>query len=204
MTRLKLGLAVSMACGLLAMATSMADALRSIQISNPGAYEATGSNISFEEEARFLRTMCSGLTLRGELRERISKTPGAEAGTVTEGRTSGCRAFGFVSATVTIEASSGSPIRKRFNMYLGGLPIITGILYLDENVRFTIVAGGRTCRYEGRAGLLVQTDELSSNILSFLPEPKPRLRAGSTESCPSEGSLRGSMNFERRRTVTLV
>jgi hypothetical protein len=200
-TALLAGLTIAM----LALAIGSAVALRSIQVSNPGAVTATGANISFEEEGRFLRTVCSGLTLSGSLNERVAKRAGAAAGTITEGRTTGCRAFGFVEARVTVEATRERPFTKKFNAFLGTLPPITGILYLDSGVRFTIVSGGRTCRYEGEVGLLVQIivggDE---NSLSFLPEPKPTILAGSTAECPAQGSLRGSMRFERTRMVSLV
>jgi len=143
------------------------------------------------------------MTLRGEIRERIPKTAGAEVGTITEGRTTGCRAFGFVEARVTIEAERGTPIRKRFNVILGTLPNITGILFLDDGVRATVVSGGRTCRYEGRWGLLIvvvrgQWEQLIQLLQEII------VVAGSSPECPREGSFRGSMRFERTRTVTLV
>jgi hypothetical protein len=193
----------------LALFAGPALALRSIQTSNPGAQQGTGVNVSFEEEGRFLRTVCSGLTLRGEANERVAKTVGAAVGNITEGRTTGCRAFGFLAATITVEATAAVPFRMRYQSILGTLPVITGILTLTEGVKFTINAGERECRYEGRSGFLFPVTREARGALtyeggSFLAEPKARLRAGSTESCPAEGSLRGSLRFERTRTVTLV
>ena len=192
-----------------AMLTSPALALRSLQGSNPGAAESTGTNISFEEEGGFLRTACSGVTLRGSLNERVAKSVGAAVGTITEARTTGCRAFGFVSATVTVEVEPGRPFRASYNSILGTLPTITGTLVLTEGIRFSVVAGGRTCRYEGRVGFLLTVAREARGALSFesgstLAEPKMRLVAGSSESCPREGSIRGRLRFERTRTVTLV
>jgi hypothetical protein len=191
----------------LAVGTSVATALRSIQISNPGAFRTTGSNISFEEEERFLRTVCSGATLNGSLNERIVKTNGASVGTITEGRSTGCRAFGFAAATLTFTMEPSNPALKRFVSFLGTLPFsITGILYVDINIGFKIEAAGRTCRYAGTVGLLyVNTPGISGMVsLTWLPEPKPRLQPGSTETCPIEGSLRGTKTAERSRTVGLA
>jgi len=201
-TRLLIGACVAVVA--LAMFAGPALALRSLQTSNPGAQEGTGSNVSFEEEGGFLRTVCTGLTLRGSGNERVAKTAGAAVGTITEGRTTGCRAFGFVSATITVEAEAARPFRMGYNSILGTLPTITGILTLTEGVRFTIVSGGRTCRYEGRSGFLFPVSRGTYEGGSFLAEPKARLLAGSTRECPAEGSLRGRLNFERQRTVTLV
>jgi hypothetical protein len=206
-TRLLIGACVAVVA--LAMFTGPALALRSLQISNPGAQEGTGSRVSFEEGAGFLRTVCEGLTLTGTVNERVAKERGAAVGTITEGRTTGCRAFGLVGATVTVEATAAAPFRIGYNSILGTLPTIRGILTLTEGVKFTIIAGGRTCRYEGRSAGLIEVlreagGALVFDISTFLAEPKERVQAGSTSSCPAEGSLRGSIRLERRRTVTLV
>ncbi|HYV14881.1 MAG TPA: hypothetical protein VE972_02545 [Conexibacter sp.] len=193
-----------MAVVALAMLAGPALALRSIQTSNPGVQEGTGANVSFEEGAGFLRTVCEGLTLRGEGNERIGKRPEAVVGLITEGRTVNCRAFGFAAATVTVEATREAPFRMEYNSILGTLPEITGILTLTENVKFTIVAGGRTCRYEGIAGFLFPVTRGTYENGDFLAEPKAHLLAGSTRECPREGSLRGRLRFERQRTVRLM
>jgi hypothetical protein len=206
-TRLLIGACVAVVA--LAMFAGSALALRSVQTSNPGAQSGTGRNVSFEEGGGFLRTVCEGLTLNGEGRERIAKTAGAEVGSITEGRTTNCRAFGFVAATITVEAEPRTPFNMRYNSILGTLPTITGILTLTEGVRFTIIGSGRTCRYEGRAGfLIIVTREARGALVyesgDFLAAPKATILPGSTERCPREGSLNGRLRFERVRTVTLV
>jgi hypothetical protein len=192
----------------LAMLAGVAVALRSVQVSNPGARRDTGANISFEEEGRFLRTVCSGVTLSGTGNARIAKSTGNLAGETTRGETTGCRAFGFVEAAVTIEAEAARPFRWRYQSILGTLPIITGILALAEGARFTISAGGRICRYEGRAGALFPVVRVGGSLVFeqflWLSEPKMRIVAGSTRECPSEGSLFGQLSAERRRTITLI
>ncbi|HYV16143.1 MAG TPA: hypothetical protein VE972_08980 [Conexibacter sp.] len=194
---------------MLAMFAGPALALRSLQSSNPGAVSLTGANVSFEDEAGFLREVCSGVTLAGEVIERIGKVAGTAVGSITEGRATACRAFGFVEAAVTIEASTRTPFPETYNGFLGTLPTITGVLILIGSVRFTTVAAGRTCRYEGRVGFLIPVTREARGALiyeggSFLAEPKLRILAGSTAECPREGSLRGSLRFERTRTITLL
>jgi hypothetical protein len=192
----------------LAMSAGPTLALRSLQISNPGVQRATGINVSFEEEGQFLRTICGGVTLWGTSNERVAKARNAAVSTITRGETTACRAFGFIEATVTVEAETRRPFRMGYNSILGTLPIITGILTLTEGVRFTIESAGRRCRYEGRAGFLFPVREAFGlrdyEGGSFLPEPKARILAGSTGECPAEGSLRGSLRFETTRTVTLI
>jgi hypothetical protein len=183
-------------------------ALRSLQASSPGAGSGTGANVSFEEEGRFVRGVCAGVTLNGEANERVAKIVGAPVGQITEGRATGCTAFG-AGTTVTIEASAATPWRVTYNSILGTLPTITGGLLLTEGIRFTMVGSGRTCRYEGRSGFLAPVTREARGHLTFeggsmLPEPKIRILAGSTLGCPAESSLRGSVRFERTRTVTLV
>jgi hypothetical protein len=193
----------------LTMIAAPALALRSLQASNPGPQEGTGSRISFEEGGGFLRTVCEGLTLSGSGNERIAKRSGAAVGTITRGETTGCRAFGLFAATVTVEATAEAPWRVTYNAILGTLPVITGMQMLTEGVRFTIVAAGRTCRYEGRTASLTPVTREARGASTYteksaLAEPKIRIVAGSSEVCPREGSPRGTMIFERVRTVTLV
>jgi hypothetical protein len=202
-------LGVCVAIATLSVFTSAATALRELRVFANLSSVGTGANVSFEEEGGFLRTLCAGVTLTYRFATFWSKFSGSSAGTVTEGSTRGCTAFGFVGATVTFEVSRERPFRERYNSILGTLPNITGILTLIEGVRFTIVAGGRTCRYEGRLGFLLEvTREARGTLLfergSFLPEPKARIQAGSTESCPAEGSLRGSLRFETASEVRLT
>jgi hypothetical protein len=207
-TRLLVGACVAVVA--LTMIAGPALALRSLQTSNPGAQTGTGSRISFEEGGGFLRSVCEGLTLSGEGNERIPKRSGAAVGTITRGETTGCRAFGLFAATVTVEAEARSPWRVTYNAILGTLPVITGMQMLTEGVRFTIVAAGRTCRYEGRTASLTPVarearGELTYVEKSALAEPKIGLiEAGSTRECPREGSPSGTMRFERTRTVKLV
>jgi hypothetical protein len=186
----------------IALAAGSAAALRSFQVSNPGALRGTGTNISFEEEAGFLRTVCSGATLNGEGRERIPKTVGAVAGTVTEGRTTGCRAFGF-EATVTLNAEPRRPWQTTYSSFLGTLPNITGVLGVSRGGEATIIAGGRTCRYAGEPTTLSPVTRGAAEMTSFTGGIIT-LQAGSSESCPRQGILRGSFRAERVRTVTLV
>jgi hypothetical protein len=205
-TRLFVGACVAIVA--LALFAGVATALRSLQASNPGGISGTGSNVSFEEEGGFLRTVCLGVTLNGSANERIAKSVGASVGSLTEGRTTGCRAFGFVAATIIVEAERASPFPITYNSILGTLPNITGHLVLIV-MRFSIMSGGRTCRYEGRMGLLFPATREARGSLtfeggSFLAEPKARILAGSTRECPVEGSLRGSLRLERARTLTLV
>jgi hypothetical protein len=207
-TRLSVGVCVAVIA--LPMIAVPALALRSLQTSNPGAQTGTGARISFEEEGGFLRTVCEGLTLSGSGNERIAKRSGATVGTITRGETTGCRAFGLFAATVTVEAEAERPWRVTYNSILGTLPVITGMRMLTEGVRFTIVAAGRACRYEGATASLTPVTREARGALNYveksaLAEPKIRLiTEGSSGECPTQGSPRGTMRFERTRTVTLV
>jgi hypothetical protein len=207
-TRLLLGACVAVVA--LAMFAGPALALRSIQVSNPGAQRGTGARVSFEEGGGFLRTVCEGLTLSGEGNERIAKTVGAVVGTITRGETTGCVAFGFVGATILVEATREEPFTMTYRSILGTLPAITGILTLTRNVKFTIRVSGRTCRYAGDSGALyaVRLESrrvaLITETATFLPEPRAAIQPGSTAECPRSGELRGSLTLERARTVTLV
>jgi hypothetical protein len=191
------------AVALLVLSAGDGVALRSVQVSTPGAMRATGTRVSFEEEAGFLRLVCEGLTLNGTGNERIAKSRGAAFGSITEGRATGCRAFGF-EATVTVEAEPRAPFSMTYSGILGTLPNITGILTFTEGITFTLISIGRTCRYGGRAGMLFEVSRGSMERGNFLGEPRLSIQPGSTSECPSEDSLRGSMRFERARTVTLV
>lgn len=186
----------------LALFSGMAAALRSIQISNPGAQRGTGARVSFEDESGFLRTICN-LTLNGSGNERISKTLGSTIGTITEGRTESCSAFGG-AATVTVNAEASRPFTARYNGFEGTLPSITGIRVLTEGVSFTINEAGRRCTYAGRAANRIPVSRGTEERTEFLTEVKDELQAGSSEGCPQRGTLRGSVTAERSRTVTLV
>ncbi|HYV16593.1 MAG TPA: hypothetical protein VE972_11285 [Conexibacter sp.] len=202
LARALLGTCVAVAT--LAVFTDSAAALRKLTVFAPLSSVGVGSNVSFEEESAFLRTVCSGVTLTYRFATFWEKFPGSSAGTMTEGATTGCRAFGFVGATVTFEVTRERPFRLGYQSILGTLPTITGILTLAEGVRFTIVAGGRTCRYEGRLGFLLPVTRGTFEGGSFLATPKSRILAGSTRECPAEGSFRGSLRFETASEVRLT
>ncbi|HYV14904.1 MAG TPA: hypothetical protein VE972_02665 [Conexibacter sp.] len=206
-TRLLIGACVAVVA--LAMVAGPALALRSIQISNPGAQSGTGVRVSFEEGGGFLRTVCEGLTLNGEGNERIPKRKGATLGLITSGTTAGCRAFGLFAATVRVEATREAPFTVKYESILGTLPIITGRLALTSGVKFTIEAAGRTCRYAGEAGALWPVTreargELTIQEANFLANPRAIVQEGSTRECPREGELRGTVRLERVRTIKLV
>jgi hypothetical protein len=71
----------------LAMPAGPASALRSLQDSSPEAITQTGANVTFEDDSRFMRTICAGVTLHGIINERVVKSAGASLGSITEGRT---------------------------------------------------------------------------------------------------------------------
>lgn len=187
----------------LALLTSSASALREIRISNPGAQRVTGERVSFEDESRFLRTVCL-LTLNGTGEERILKAAGNRFGLWTEGRTTGCRAFGFASATVILLVSELGPFFVAYESFLGSLPSILGILTNAPFFSVEIRVSGRTCLYEGEMLTLLTVSASRVEQGSFLPINILFLQAGSTESCPGFAHLRGTIRYERARTVTLV
>lgn len=207
-TRLLIGACVAIVA--LAMFTDPALALRSLQTSSPGPMEGTGANITFEEGEGFLRTVCAGLTLSGEGNERVPKSLGATVGAVTNGQTTGCRAFGLFNAAVTIEATRTSPFGVSYKVILGSLPVITETQWLIEGVKFSIVAAGRTCRYHGTSGIrspVVRESrgELTYEGGSFLTEQlKILTREGSSMDCPRQGFCMGRLRLERTRTIRLV
>lgn len=201
------------ACLVVMAITSIASpafALRSLQSSSYlEVVSGTGARVSFEEGGGFLRTVCAGVTLRGHGGERVAKTSGASVGTVTEGRTAECTAFGFIGATVIVQAEAGVPFTATYNSIGGTLPLITFHLLLLLGARWQIATAGRTCRYEGSVGFLAPVAREARGSLtfeggSFLAEPRARLLAGSTAECPRQGELRGSIRLERPRTLTLV
>jgi hypothetical protein len=199
-TRLLLGACVAILA--LAIAVGTASALRSIQISNPGAITGTGVRVSFEDESRFLRTVCN-LTLSGRGNEKIAKRPEAVTGTITSGRTRECSAFG-VAAEVLVLAEELAPFTQVYRSILGTLPNITGVNTITRNSGFVIRALGRTCLYFGDAEFLYVVAAGSSSRGTFGARRIPLRREGSTAECPAQGGLVGTLTFERARTVTLV
>jgi hypothetical protein len=205
-TRLFVGACVVIVA--LALLAAAATALRSLQGSSPGGTSGTGSNVSFEDESGFLRAVCAGATLNGNVNERIAKSVGASVGSLTRGETTGCRAFGLFAATITVEAEGARPFPITYNSISGTLPNITGHL-VSIVIRLSVIAMGRTCRYEGRVGLLFPATREARGSLTFeagdfLPVPKATIQAGSTAECPREASLRGRLRLERTRILVLV
>lgn len=146
---------------LLMLAASMASANRALRVEPAGPITKVVEEFTVIAFGGEVQIRCR-LTVRGNIAAVINKAaarvlPEGRIGQIREAATEGCRTnFGGV-ADLTVLVEPLRPVNLRYEMFLGGLPNITGILISKLRFEFKIeaplVLG--VCLYSGQVGLLI-------------------------------------------------
>lgn len=174
-------------------------------------------SVTFEEGEffRFRRIICT-VTLDARVRVLVLKASAdrteGKIGEITAGRTAGCSdsTGGAAAATVLAEATTNGerhPFPMIYHSFLGTLPEISGVLVNTNNSAFLLEdreAGFTSCLYEGTQGFLFEVARRVTSRGRFLSENRIPLIRASSESCPRNGRLSGSLTFNRTIGIILL
>jgi hypothetical protein len=184
-----------MAAGALGSASLGLEPGGAIRAVSVGRVTFTGSGLSVECNA----------SLNGEVAGGVSKS-GARStegltGILEEGRFAECReSFGAAEVRSLLTPSARSELI--YSSFLGTLPSITGVLLTAQELTMQI-RGLITCLYRGEVGLLVTFPaEAEGNRARILEASRIPLVSGS-ETCPREGSIRGTLRITPSQRITL-
>lgn len=188
----RIALAILAACSATLLVTAPATASRSIGFSEIRLRETGVLTFSGEEERSFA-TVCN-VTLTGTLVARAGKVARSQIGSVTEGRTSGCR--GSEEERVTFQAE-GFPWQMTYSGFSGTLPNIAAVRVIRqvEFRRTSIVF--TECRYRGPVNAIRTSTELTWEQ----PNAVPKIEG--IFLCPRTSSINGTKSLPMQR-MTLV
>ena len=199
--RTSLRLAVA-ACGtavLLALTAGTAAADRSIRIRPNNTVANTGTlSFTYRDGMRNATITCNvqiGLRYVSEMRKAFAGLLNeGQIGLITGARTGGCRQL-MTAWDVIFLITEMNPIPLRYEAFLGGLPLITGLLITALDVGIRIRSPQVNCLYQGDLPYLVfeggggQRFDRKIFLANALP-----WREGMT--CPNESTLEVSGTLE--------
>ena len=145
----------------LALVATAASANRALRVEPAGPITKVVEEFTVRAFGGEVQIRCR-LTVRGNIAPFINK---ASARTLPEGRigqltaaiAEGCRTNFGGPATLTVLVEPNRPFDLRYEMFLGGLPGITGLLISKLRFEFKIEAPMvfGVCLYSGQVGLLI-------------------------------------------------